>query len=498
MGLREKLNALRREMERRASKRRPAAAFPQYRDDPLGFISDVLDASLTPQQVAVVEAMQRPPYRVLASSGHSVGKSFLGACLATWWHYCRYPGLCLTTAPTDRQVKDILWKEIRTLAYRAGLPDHWVGPRIPRMQTTPDHFAHGFTARDATRFQGQHSPGGLLIIFDEAEGIGPEFWMALKTMLDNNSRFVAFYNPTQSGSACHQKENEADEHGTFARVTLSCLEHPNVVAACAGLPQPIAGAITAEQLETMLLEDSTLLLPTDEPQPGDVELAGKRFRPGPIAEARCLGRRPRQAVMGVWSERLWEQMDANRREPDPRWPVVLGCDVGRYGDDKTVIFARKGLCLTHAEVYAKQPTTFVANRLKELCWSLKDEHNPEHKIPVLIDEGGVGGGVIDQGGLHNFLAVNASGTPHRDDRYFNIRAELVFHARDVGAELDISRVHPTVRQRLQQELLFFKYVVRNDGRVQVTPKDAMKEEMGRSPDVADAFNLCLYPPPASR
>lgn len=459
---------------------------------------NVLKSTPTPQQEAVIDALLSPPRRVLASSGHSVGKSHLGACLALWWHYCRHPGLCLTTAPTDRQVKDILWKEIRTLVYKANLPDHWAGPRIPRLQTTPDHFAHGFTARDATRFQGQHSPGGLLIIFDEAEGIGPEFWMALKTMLDNNSYFVAFYNPTTTGSACHQKEGEADEHKTFNRVHLSCVEHPNVIAACQGKPIPIPGAITLEQLETMLLEDSTVLTPGEAQQPGDIELNGKRYRPGPVAEARCLGRRPQQAITGVWSERAWAEMVNNRRTPDPKWPVVVSCDVGRYGDDKSVIFVRKGLCVLSCNVYSKQSTKFLAERLKEKCWEHKDEHNPEHKIPVLVDEGGIGGGVIDQGGLYNFLAINASRTPHREERYFNVRAELVFNARDVGAEVDISRLHPGVQQKLRQELLFFKYFIRQDGRIQVTSKDDMKEELGRSPDLADAFNMLLYPPPPSR
>jgi hypothetical protein len=474
----------------------PSADYPGYRDDPAGFAQDVLGLTLTPGQLSVLQALQSPPRRVLVSSGHSVGKTLLGAVLILWYHYTRYPSLCLTTAPTERQVKDQLWKEVRLLASRAGLPDHWVGPKIPRLQSSPDHFAHGFTALDATRFQGHHSPGGVCVIFDEAEGVEPPFWQALKTMLDDNSIFVAFYNPTGSGTGPHLAEQQADEHGLYKRLSLSCVDHPNVKAALKGLPLPLPGAITLGQLESMLIEDSLVLSPADPPQTGDVSLNGKRYRPGPIAEARCLGRRPSTAITGLWGEQLWKHLATVRHPVQPHWPIVIGCDVGRYGDDSTVIVVRKGFTVVHIESHVKQGTDVVARRLRELCEQFKDAYNPPRQIPVHVDEGGIGGGVIDQADKHLFIPINAARRPRKPERFAKVRDELWFTARQAAQEglMDISHIQPVYLNRLKTELFVASYqIVSGTDKIKVSSKDDMKAKLGRSPDIADAFNLCYYP-----
>ena len=492
------LKLLTAEADRRA-RSKPAADLARYRDDPAGYCRDVLGITLTPGQREVLDSLVSPPRRVLASSGHSVGKSVLAACLVCWFFDTRESGICLTTAPTKRQVESILWKEVRTLRHRAGLPDRWAGPKTPRLETTPDHYAAGFTARDATRFQGHHSPGGLLVVFDEAEGIDPEFYQAVKTMLDDESYFLAIYNPTGgSGTATHEAERQADEHGSFRRVTLSCLEHPNVRAQERGEPAPIPGAITLEQLRQMLLEDSMVLGPADAPEGGDVALAGARYRPGPIAQARCLGRRPSLSTSGVWSEQLWERVLATRFDVRPEWPVSIGCDVARYGDNNTVMVVRKGYCLLHAEVHSKIPTNVTAQKLRELCARFKDPHNPERRIPCLIDEGGVGSGVIDQADNYLFVPVNASYKPRNPKRYKNVRAELWFTAREAALRgcLDVSRLHPSVLSRLRAELMAARYeVVPGSDRLAVTEKADAVAVLKRSPDLADAFNLACYPPP---
>jgi phage terminase large subunit len=470
----------------------------RYKDDPAAFAKDVLRLAVTPSMDEVFAAVVSPPRRVLASSGHSVGKTVTGACLTLWWHYTRRPSLVLTTAPTERQVKDQLWREVRSLAAQAGLPDHWCGPAIPRLQTTPDHFAHGYTARDATRFQGNHSPGGVLVIFDEAEGIDGAFWLALKTMLDDNSAFVGFYNPTAgTASAAYRAEQQADAEGTFRRVTLSSLDHPNVKAGLAGLPLPVPGAITYAQARDMLLEDSVRLAPGEPEQPGDITLGTERFRPGPVALARVCGVRSKEAVTGLWSERLWDEVLATRHQVRPEWGVALGCDVGRYGDDSTVIIARKGYAVLHAESHVKQPTNVVAQRLKELCHQLKDRHNPERQIPVHVDEGGIGGGVIDQADGYLFVPVNAACSPREPEKYTLVRDELWFLGREAAQSglLDLSRLPPAYLPRLKSELMAAQWGFSpRTGKRFVTSKDDMKAVLRRSPDIADALNLALYPP----
>lgn len=468
-----------------------------YAKNPLGYFNDVLGVQLTPQMTNAVTAMMNPPQRVLCSSGHSVGKTFLAGCLVNWWYDSHPNGLCLTTAPTDRQVKDLLWKEVRSLRSKTALPQQFVGPKIPRLESSPTHFAHGYTAADATKFQGHHSPGGVLIIFDEAEGIDPSFWEAMKTMLDDNSYFIAFYNPTSIGSGPHLKEEEAEIHGTYVHINLSCLDHPNIANQLKGYPLAINGAITLKQLESMLLEDSMLLTPAEELQPGDIELNGKRYRVGPIAQARCLGIRPSSATCGIWSEDLWNKLLQVRLDIQTHWPVVIGCDVARYGDDSTAIWVRKGLCVLHCETHRMLNTKQVSERLKQLCNQFKDVHNEEKRIPCMVDEGGIGGGVIDQCDDYLFVAVNAACKPRRDDRYTNVRSELWFTAREPALQglLDVSRIPPIHLQRFKTELMVAKYeVLPRNGKIAVSSKAAMKSLLKRSPDLADSFNLTLYPP----
>lgn len=474
------------------------ATHPQYRDDPLGYIRDVLHVTLSPGQTEAVKKLLQHPRRLLVSSGHSVGKSLLVACLVCWFFDSRAVGTCVTTAPKLQQVVDIVWKEVRGLRARAGLPDCWSGPKAPRLETAPDHVAYGITARDATSFQGQHSPGGLLFIFDEAEGIDHDFFRAVKTMLDDQSYFVAIYNPTGgSGTATHEAERQADEHGLYLRHTLSCLDHPNVIAQARGEVAPIPGAITLEQLRMMLLEDSITLGETDEHQPGDVTLCGVRYRPGPIAGARCLGRRPLLSRSGVWNEELWARVLATRFTPRPEWGVVIGCDVARYGDNQTVIMVRKGYCALHAEVHSKQSTEVTARQLREVCNRFADAANPERRIPCLIDEGGVGSGVIDQADGHLFVPVNASRKPHDAKRYVNVRSELWFTGRAAALAgcLDLHRLNPALLSRLREELMATQYeVIDGTDKIWVSSKDEAVERLKRSPDVADALNLSLYSP----
>src|SRR3954466_14283172 len=116
----------------------PAARRECYQHDPAGYCRDVLRVRLTPTQEEIASLLARPPFKVLVKAAHNVGKSFLAACMVNWWFDSFSPGVCLTTAPTDRQVKDILWKEVRRLRQRAGRGG-FPGPKVCRLEDAPDH-----------------------------------------------------------------------------------------------------------------------------------------------------------------------------------------------------------------------------------------------------------------------------------------------------------------------------------------------------------------------
>src|SRR5262245_45127823 len=203
--------------------------FAKYRDDPCAYAEEGL--KLVPgwweKQKEIARAVVTPPYKVLVKAAHSVGKSHLGGGLVNWWYDSFDPGVVLTTAPTARQVRDVLWKEVRRQrGNRGGFP----GPKIPRLESSAAHFAYGFTALDSTSFQGQHE-AAVLIIFDEAVGVDMELWDGADSMVQGiKFGFVAFCNPTDTSSAFYQRELT----GNYHVVHISCLEHPNIAAELAG------------------------------------------------------------------------------------------------------------------------------------------------------------------------------------------------------------------------------------------------------------------------
>ena len=213
-----------------------SAKYRIYRRQPVRYCQRELTVKLTPAQTEIARLLVKPPYKVLVRAGHNVGKSFLAACMVNWWFDSFDPGVCLTTAPTDRQVKDILWKEVRALRTRrkSQLPkDVFPGPKACRMESSPEHFAHGFTARDGDRFQGQHSVA-VLIVFDEAEGVAPIFWEAAEAMLGGRRfRLSGIYNPTAQGGPTA----DAERSGRYHLVTMSALDHPNIAAELLGKPR---------------------------------------------------------------------------------------------------------------------------------------------------------------------------------------------------------------------------------------------------------------------
>src|SRR5690242_15394371 len=81
--------------------------------DPVGYAEKVLEVTPWEAQKEAARAILQYPHRVLVKSGHNIGKSFLAAWLINWHFDSFQPGVTISTAPTHRDVCDILWKEVR-------------------------------------------------------------------------------------------------------------------------------------------------------------------------------------------------------------------------------------------------------------------------------------------------------------------------------------------------------------------------------------------------
>lgn len=174
------------------------------------------------------------------------------------------------------------------------------------------------------------------------------------------------------------------------------------------------------------------------------------------------------------------------------WPLVIGVDVARFGEDATVFFRRRGLYAFAPVVLRKLSNTQVAHRLVAQI----AEHRPAF---VHIDQG-QGTGVIDlvrelTRGLDVVITeVPFGARASREERYVNRRAEMWTALRDWlrgGGRLPSGGEHG---QLLKAELTAPGYDFDATGRIRLEPKEEIKARLKRSTDLADALALTFALP----
>ena len=150
--------------------------FAQYRDDPVGFVVEVLGAKSATRrstgeeyQFSVLRDLVEHP-RVAIRSGHGVGKSALDAWVALWWLATRPFSRVVIVAPEfQRQVRAVLFAEIRSWVRvaRVPLPVEVLSNRVQVEGYGDEWGAIGLPATEPHRIEGFHAKGGVLLILDE-------------------------------------------------------------------------------------------------------------------------------------------------------------------------------------------------------------------------------------------------------------------------------------------------------------------------------------------
>ena len=139
-----------------------ADLYESMRICPVGFAHEALGVQLWNKQQEVLNAV-RDHRRVAVKAGNGLGKGFTAATAVLWFLCTHHPAIVLTTAPTARQVRHVLWREIRRLHRGAHQP---IGGRMlsTRFEAADDRFALGLSTDDVDQFQGFHSPNMLIVV----------------------------------------------------------------------------------------------------------------------------------------------------------------------------------------------------------------------------------------------------------------------------------------------------------------------------------------------
>lgn len=178
---------------------------------------------------------------------------------------------------------------------------------------------------------------------------------------------------------------------------------------------------------------------------------------------------------------------------EPSGDKFLTADIARYGGDKIVIYCWRGFEAYRTVVYQRQGIDTTAENIKEILVS--------ERIPYshcIVDDDGVGGGVVDiLRGIKGFRN-NSVPLERRDgvkENYQNLKAQCYYLLAEKINRRDISvkNVSQEIKDKLIEEL---EQVRRKDadkdGKLALIGKDEIKEIIGRSPDYADALMMRMY------
>jgi len=456
-----------------------AATMLAMRDDPVSFIRLVLGAQLWSKQADVAESV-RDHKRTIVASCHGVGKTMVAARIALWWLYTRPFSVVITTAPTLRQVVKQLWKEIRA-AYdeankrvRGGAGGNLL-PKAPELQFDGERWQLvGYSTDGPDSFQGWHSEGGNLFIFDEATGIDPDIWKAANGCLTSEKdRLLAIGNPTDPTS---EFKRQYDSDSALSNsIAISAFDSPNV----ANGEEIVPGLVSRAWVEEMQDE------------------CGPSYESHPDYLSRVLGVFPdaddRALVPVSWFDAAVERWTERNEKNQWGGSVSLGVDVARKGSNKTVIaeaYPKKGVRALHKE--PAQTTMETAGRILQLA-------NELSASTVNIDADGIGAGVADRcaeidpsktmemrGGMKSDV-VDKDGNP----KYLNKRAEWYWTLRD---KLDPQYEHAIALppdKALRAQLTSIRWGTNSRGLLKIESKDEMAKRGIKSPDEADSVVYAL-------
>lgn len=176
---------------------------------------------------------------------------------------------------------------------------------------------------------------------------------------------------------------------------------------------------------------------------------------------------------------------------EEKWCIV---DVARFGADKTVISLWKGLEWYSVEVLSHKDLEAIETRVKIV---LRDEVIPYSHC--LIDEDGIGGGVLDHlKGAKGFIAQTTpmlNRITGQKENYNNLKTQCAYRLAELinSHKIAITWINDTYKNLFIEESEQLKRAeVDKEGKLKIEPKSMMRELLGRSPDLLDTAIMRIY------
>lgn len=451
--------------------------FSILQEQPVDFIELAFGDHLWSKERQIAESVRDHKYTSVRSC-HGSGKSFSAARIALHYLYSFPNSIVITTAPTMRQVEDILWREIRSAKSRARiqLGGHFTNTSI---DLSEQWFAMGLSTDDPDRFQGFHAIH-LLLIVDEASGVAEDIFNASEGIVSSqHARVLYLGNPTNTDGTFYKSFKMPG----YAKIHISAFDTPNFTAF----------GITLDDIRNNTWEAK---ITADLPAPYLITpdwVYDKYLRWGegnPMWDSRVMGNFPEQGEDSLIPLARIEEAARRTLEVKEEDAEQIGVDVSRFGSDHTEFCYRKGPKVLDWRSYSHMDTMETANKVRDFATLYP-------AATIAVDEVGVGAGVVDR--LQQLLpnrtiyGVNVGMSAFDTEQFANLRAELFWGLRErfIQGDIDLSALAPDVFEDLSAQLsqIKFKYSARNQ--TQIEKKEEMKKRGLPSPDKGDCAALAF-------
>jgi phage terminase large subunit len=441
----------------------------EWRESALTFVHEMIDVVPSEQQIEALLAIPKQK-RITIRSGHGTGKDALASWVILWFMCTRPFAKVVCTAPTNRQLADILWTELSKwlrkskvaddfviqkdkLFHRDSPKEWWVRAVSPSVKASKEDQAETLAG-----FHGDH----LLIVCDEASGIPDPVFIPLEGALtQEDNRVLLIGNMTQSQGYFYDTHFHASINKAWTKLHWDSRNSTNV---------------SKEMIQYF---------------------ADKYGIDSNVFSVRVAGDPPKESERTLIPLSWAIQCIGNEIEVAEDEPLYFGVDVARYGEDDSVVLPRRGLKIYPWETYHSMNTIDLGGRVNMMYQEMEAEG-------IAIDEIGIGAGVTDWLQKHGHVrcfGINVANKSSDITKYDRLRDELWIRVRDkcmkgVFSFPDVMIKHGgqdlNIGHELANELASPTYSFNVNGGIKVESKREMKMRGIVSPNIADGLCLSEY------
>lgn len=450
--------------------------------DRLFIIRNIIGADCWPKQEEIIKAVFNYQ-RVTVASCNASGKSWTAAHLLLDYLYTFPDCIVITTAPTWRQVFNVLWREVRGAYGRSKLP---LGGKLLQtsLEISPNWYAMGIASDEPDNVRGIHSQSArVLLLVDEAGGMSQEILDALEGNL--TSAYVSLLyigNPT-SGTGRFYDSHKSQ---LFKKITISAFDTPNFTANNIHTVDDLKKFKSIEEMDRLTLTHPYLVTP---------QWAWGRLmewgEESAIFQSLVLGQFPEEGddtLIPLKYVLACKDLEVTPELTQKNFVrFTIGIDVARFGSDTTVLTVFDGTSVLKIDWHAGKDLMATAGKaialFEEMGFAKKRDY-------FIVDDTGLGGGLTDR--LielnYNVLRVNF-GESSTDERFVRIKDEMFWHLRTKILAKEIKLID---KGQLLSQLPTLLFTYLSNGCLEILSKQQMKKKGLKSPDFADSLALAVW------